>query len=87
MYPFYDATAEQFFIYSIGVLIVRIIGYHYGVTYLDFVDNLNIIYILSKIPYEHSKKYDSIILDICKKKIKKIEVLKDKITEIVENSK
>ena len=87
MYPFYDATAEQFFIYSIGVLIVRIIGYHYGVTYLDFVDNLNIIYILSKIPYEHSKKYDLIVLDICKKKIKKIEVLKDKITEIIENSK
>jgi hypothetical protein len=82
MYPHYNATPEQFFIYSIGVLILRIIGYDYDVTYIDFVENHQINYILNKIPQSEIELYESIINDIFNRKYNKIEELKDSIQKL-----
>ena len=79
MYPFYDATTEQFLIHSIGVLIVRIVGYKYNVTYKNFTENIDIKYILSNIPDEKINLYEQVILNIYSKKYKKIENLRDDI--------
>jgi hypothetical protein len=79
MYPFYNVTAEEFFIYSIGVLLIRIIGYSYGVSYKDFMNNLPIDTILNKIPDEKIELYDEIIINIFNKKYNKIEKLKEEI--------
>jgi len=83
MFPHYDADSEQFFVYSIGVLITRIIGFHYGVTYADFTENMLLNYILSKIPNHILRHYDDLLINIFVKKISKIEVLKDKIDRII----
>jgi len=85
MYPFYDVTAEQFFIHSIGVLIVRILGYRYEVTYKDFIKHLNIKYILTKIPYDIIKPFEYLIIDIFDRKLTKIEELIDNIKSILDN--
>jgi hypothetical protein len=73
MYPHYNATPEQFFIYSIGVLIVRILGYNCGVTHKDFIKNIHINYILSYIPIQKIELYENIIENIFNKKYNKIE--------------
>ena len=83
MYPHYDTNSEQFFVYSIGVLITRIIGFHYGVTYNDFKQNMLLHYILSKIPSHILRNYDDLLINIFVIKINKIEVLKDKIYKII----
>ena len=83
MYPHYNANSEQFFIYSIGVLITRIIGFHYGVTYTDFIDNNLLHFILSKIPNNILRHYEDLLIHIFVRKIDKIEVLIDKINSIL----
>lgn len=75
MYPFYNATAEQFLIHSIGVLIVRIIGFHNEITYKDFMKNIRIEYILDRIPDDIVRPYESLIMDIFSRKFNKIEEL------------
>jgi hypothetical protein len=75
MYPFYNATAEQFLIHSIGVLIVRIIGFHSEITYKDFMDNIRIEYILGKIPNDIVKPFELLIIDIFTRKFNIIEEL------------
>ena len=85
MYPHYDSTSEQFFIYSIGVLIIRIIGYNFDVTYKDFMKDITFNYILSKIPIEYSRIYEHVLLDIYNKKYNKIEELRSSIKEILDN--
>jgi hypothetical protein len=85
MYPHYDADSEEFFVYSIGVLIVRIIGFHYGVTYKDFTEHYTINYILSKIPKNIRKVYEDLLITIFVVGIKKIELLKAKISRLLEN--
>jgi hypothetical protein len=87
MYPHYNATAEQFFIYSIGVLIIKIIGYNYEVTYKDFMENITFNYILTKIPSKLTILYEQVLLDIYDKKFDKIEELKDRIKELKDNIK
>lgn len=84
MYPFYDATGEQFLIHSIGVLITRIIGFNYNVTYEDFMKNYAIEYILSNIPEEKTELYEKLLLNIYDKKYQKIEKLKDDISIILD---
>jgi hypothetical protein len=84
MYPFYDATGEQFLIHSIGVLLCRIIGYNYNISFKDFIENYAIKYILSNIPDDKIKLYESIILNIYNKKYQKIEKLKDDISIILD---
>jgi len=84
MYPFYDATAEQFLVHSIGVLIVRILGFHYEITHEDFVQNFNIEYILSKIPSDIVKPYEDLIMNIFSKKFNKIEELINSINKILD---
>jgi hypothetical protein len=83
MYPFYDCTSEEFFIYSIGVLIVRIIGYSYNVTYKDFMLNFSIEYILSGIPEYKYKFFEKIIVNIFNRKYHKIEDLKDEMNKLL----
>jgi len=83
MYPHYNVNSEEFFVYSIGVLITRIIGYHYGVTYHDFVDNNLLHFILSKIPNNVLGYYEDLLIHIFVKKINKIEVLLGKINKIL----
>jgi hypothetical protein len=85
MYPFYDATGEQFLIHSFGVLLSRIIGYNYNISYKDFMENYAIEYILSNIPEKKIKLYESIILNIYNKKYLKIEKLKDDISILLDN--
>jgi len=85
MYPHYDVNSEDFFIYSIGVLITRIIGFHYGVTCHDFMENLLLNYILSKIPNNVLNHYDDLLIHIFVVKIHKIEDIKDKISKIINN--
>jgi len=84
MYPYYDATAEQFLIHSIGVLIVRIIGYHFEITYKDFMENYSIHYILTKIPNKNLRPYEHLILDIFSRKFNKIEELINSINKLLE---
>jgi len=84
MYPFYDATGEQFLIHSIGVLITRIIGYNYNITFEDFMQNYAIDYILSNIPEEKTELYETLLLNIFDKKYNKIEKLKDDISIILD---
>lgn len=84
MYPYFDATAEQFFIYSIGILIIRIIGYHYDVTCYDFIQNKNINYILSKIPSQDIELFENVIYNTYNNKYAKIEELRSKIKEILD---
>jgi serine/threonine protein kinase len=83
MYPHYNTNAEQFFIYSMYVLIVRIIGYNYDVSYLDFVKNYKLDYILSKIPLLKLLMYEKLIVDIYNRKLNKIEELKERLKEIL----
>ena len=83
MYPYYDATAEQFLIHSIGVLIIRIIGFHCEITYKDFMDNIRIEYILGKIPNDIVRPYESLIMDIFTRKFNKIEELITNINKIL----
>jgi hypothetical protein len=85
MYPHYDVNSEEFFVYSIGVLITRIIGFHYGVTCFDFIENLLLNYVLSKIPNNILRHYDDLLIHIFVVKIHKIEDLKDKISKIINN--
>jgi serine/threonine protein kinase len=87
MYPFYNATGEQFLIHSIGVLITRIIGFNYNVTYDDFMKNYAIEYILSNIPEEKTELYEKLLLNIYDKKYQKIEKLKDDISIILDKVK
>jgi len=84
MYPFYDATGEQFLIHSIGVLIARIIGFNYNITYEDFMQNYAIDYILSNIPEEKTELYETLLLNIFNKKYNKIEKLKDDISILLD---
>ena len=84
MYPFYDATGEQFLIHSIGVLITRILGYNYNVTFDDFMQNYAIEYILSNIPEEKTELYETLLLNIYDIKYQKIEKLKDDISIILD---
>lgn len=84
MYPFYNATSEQFLIHSIGVLLCRIIGFNYNVTYEDFMKNYAIEYILSNIPKVKIKLYEQTILNIYDRKYQKIEKLKDDISIILD---
>jgi hypothetical protein len=86
MYPFYNATGEQFLIHSIGVLIIRILGYN-NITYEDFMQNYTIKYILSNIPNEIIKLYEPLILNIFDRKYYKIEKLKDDINILLDNIK
>ena len=83
MYPHYDVNSEEFFVYSIGVLITRIIGFHYGVTCYDFIENHLLNFVLSKIPNSILKHYEDLLIYIFVIKIHKIEVLKDKISNII----
>jgi len=83
MYPHYDVDSEQFFVYSIGVLITRIIGFHNGVKSTDFVSNNLLHFILSKIPNSVLQYYEDLLINIFVIKINKIEVLKDKIRKII----
>jgi serine/threonine protein kinase len=83
MYPHYDATSEQFFIYSIGVLIMRIVGFNYEVTHEDFIHNYHIEYILSKIPMRTICVYETLIFNIIDRKFNKIEELRDNIINII----
>jgi hypothetical protein len=83
MYPFYDATAEEFFIYSIGVLIVRILGYQSNITYKTFLSNLNIFYILSEIPIIKTLLYEDIIIRIFNRKYSKIENLREDVYKLL----
>jgi hypothetical protein len=85
MYPFYDVSAEQFFIYSIGILIVRILGYKHGVTYKHFMDNKYITQILKMIPPELTKIYEDVIMKTYTKKYYKIEKLKEDINTIYDS--
>jgi hypothetical protein len=84
MYPFYDATGEQFLIHSIGVLITRIIGYNYNVTFEDFMQNYSIDYILSNIPEEKTELYETLLLNIFDRKYQTIEKLKDDISILLD---
>jgi hypothetical protein len=84
MYPFYNATAEQFLIHSIGVLLVRIIGYNNEITYKDFMDNIRIEYILSKIPNDIVRPLEPLIMDIFTRKFNKIEELISSINKILD---
>jgi hypothetical protein len=84
MYPFYDATGEQFLIHSIGVLIARIIGFNYNVTYEDFIKNYLIEHILSNIPEEKTELYETLLLNIFDKKYNKIEKLKEDISILLD---
>jgi hypothetical protein len=77
MYPFYNVTAEEFFIYSIGVLIIRILGYNHGVSYKYFINNIPIDDILDKIPEEKIEIFEEIIINILIRKYNKIEKLKE----------
>jgi hypothetical protein len=83
MYPHYDTDSEQFFVYSIGVLITRIIGFHYSITCHDFINNNLLHFILSKIPNSVLGYYEDLLIHIFVIKINKIEVLKDKISKII----
>jgi hypothetical protein len=87
MYPFYNATAEQFLIHSIGVLIVRIIGFHSEITYKDFMDNIRIEYILGKIPNDIVKPFELLIIDIFTRKFNKIEELTSYINNMLDIDK
>jgi len=65
MYPHYDVTSEEFFIYEIGVLLIRILGYHVGVTDLDFIENKQYDLIMCKILFKNLKiniQYITVIL-------------------------
>lgn len=84
MYPFYNATAEQFLIHSIGVLIVRIVGFHNEITYKDFMNNIRIEYILSKIPNDILRPFESLIMDIFTRKFNKIEELINYINKMLD---
>jgi hypothetical protein len=84
MYPHYNATAEQFLIHSIGVLIIRIVGFHSEISYKDFMDNIRIEYILSKIPNDVVKPFESLIMDIFTRKFNKIEELIISINKILD---
>lgn len=86
MYPHYDVTCDEFVVYSIGVLIVRILGYYSGVGYADFVNNIPIDDILDKIPDENIMFCEELIIDIFNRKIVKIEELRTSIENII-NSK
>jgi len=87
MYPHYNTTSEEYFIYSIGVLLVRILGYNYCVTYKDFVDDHNIDYILSKIPNTIIYFYQPIIELIFYRKEKSIEYLLKTIENLMDSPK
>jgi hypothetical protein len=83
MYPHYDVTCEEFVVYSIGVLIIRILGYHSGVGYIDFVNNIPVDEILDKIPDEKIEFCEELIINIFTRKIVKIEELKTSIENII----
>jgi hypothetical protein len=85
MYPHYDVTCEEFVVYSIGVLIVRILGYHNDVEYIDFVNNIPINDILSKIPDENIILFKELIINIFTRKIVKIEELRTSIKNIIDS--
>jgi len=88
MYPFYNCTAEQFFIHSIGVLLLRIFGWNYEVTYKDFIESYSLNYIFTKFPKD-SEIYniEYIIVDIFNKNYSKIEELKTNISNNIKNTK
>jgi hypothetical protein len=83
MYPHYDVTSEEFVVYSIGVLIIRILGYHYGVRYIDFVNNIPVNEILDKIPDENIMFCEELIINIFTRKLVKIEELRTSIENII----
>lgn len=83
MYPHYDVTSEEFVVYSIGVLIIRILGYHSGVGYADFVDNIPVDEILDKIPDENVILFKELIINIFTRKLVKIEELRTSIKNII----
>ena len=83
MYPFYDATAEEFVIHSLGVLMVRILGFKDGVVYSDFTKNQPYEDILSKIQMNKLIIFEDILKDIFTRKIDKIEYLKCKLLDIL----
>lgn len=83
MYPHYDVTSEEFVVYSIGVLIIRILGYHSGVRYADFVDNIPVDEILDKIPDDNVMFCEELIINIFSRKIVKIEELRTSIENII----
>jgi len=85
MYPHYDVTSEEFFIYEIGVLLIRILGYHVGVTDLDFIENKPYDLIMCKIFSETLQIYEELIKNIFERKVKKIEELRSSIKEILDN--
>jgi serine/threonine protein kinase len=72
MYPHYNVTSEQFFIYSIGILMVRILGWNYGIKYTDFIQSYTLSLILEKIPREIISIFEELIYDICNNKIENI---------------
>ena len=88
MYPYYDCTAEQFFIHSIGVLLLRIYGWNYEVTYKDFIQHYSLNYILTKFPQDSDiYNIECILIDIFNRKYTKIEELKTNISNIIKNIK
>ena len=88
MYPFYNCTAEQFFIHSIGVLLLRILGWNYEITYKDFIENYSLNYIFTKFPRDSEiYKIEYILVDIFNKNYIKIEELKTNISDVINNIK
>jgi hypothetical protein len=83
MYPHYDVTSEEFVVYSIGVLIIRTLGYYYDIGYEDFVNNVPVDEILNKIPYEKIEFCKELIINIFARKIVKIEELRTSIENII----
>jgi len=79
MYPHYDASGEYFFIYSIGILMIRILGYHFNIKYTDFVKEFILENILEKIILDDIVLFEDLIYDIYEKKIENIEDLKNKL--------
>ena len=82
MYPHYNVTSEGFFIYSIGILMIRIIGWNYDVNYNDFIKTFALPSILVKIPLEKIVLYEDLINDIYNKKIEDIYDLKNRLKYI-----
>ena len=82
MYPHYNSSSEHFFIYSIGILMIRILGWDYNVEYKDFTKPFILSIILAKIPIVKIGLFEDLIYDIFNKKIEKIEKLKNKLEYI-----
>lgn len=88
MYPHYNCTAEQFFIHSMGVLLLRILGWNYDVVYKDFIENYSLNYILTKFPSDSNICIiEDILIDIFNRKYNKIEEIKFNISNVIKNIK